>query len=91
MKDKKEKKRLVPYAVIIDAKNGNPDAMKKILDHYDKLIDYHSKRTAYDDHGNPGRSVDPEIKRRIQTKIINKIFYEFDPCRLPEGETLDGQ
>lgn len=82
-------RKLLPYTVIIAAKNGDPEAMEKVLTHYDKLIDYHSRRTVYDEYGNPHTAVDPEIKHRIQAKIINKIIYEFDPCRLPEGETLE--
>ena len=82
-------KKLVPYAMILAAKNGDPDAMNTILSHYNDLIDYHARRTVYDEFGNPHTAVDPEIKHRIQAKIISKVFYEFDPCRLPKGETLE--
>jgi hypothetical protein len=43
----------------------------------------------YDEFGNPHTVIDPEIKDRIQAKIIDKIIYDFDPQRLPEGETLE--
>lgn len=84
-----ESRKLVPYTVIIAAKNGDPDAMHKILAHYDRVIDFHSQRTVYDEYGNPRTAVDPEIKCRIQTKIIDKIINDFDPTCLPNGEVLE--
>lgn len=82
-------KKLVPYTVIVAAKGGDPDAMHKILTHYAKTIDFHSQRTVYDEYGNPHTAIDPEIKQRIQAKIIDKIINDFDPSRLPEGEVLE--
>jgi hypothetical protein len=43
----------------------------------------------YDEFGNSHTVIDPEIKNRIQAKIIDKIIYDFDPQRIPEGETLE--
>lgn len=82
-------RKLVPYTIIIAAKKGDPDAMHKILSHYDRFIDFHSQRTVYDEYGNPCTAVDPEIKHRIQAKIIDKIIHDFDPSHLPEGEVLE--
>ena len=80
---------LVPYDVIIAAKKGDPDAMNTILAHYDSLIDFHSRRTLYDEYGNPHKAIDPDIKQRICAKIIDKVINNFDPYRLPPGETLE--
>jgi hypothetical protein len=82
-------RNLIPYRVIVAAKSGDPDAMNEILAHYNNVIEYHSRRTMYDEFGNPHTVIDPEIKDRIQAKIIDKIIYDFDPQRLPEGETLE--
>lgn len=81
--------KLIPYKIIIAAKRGNSDAMKTILEHYDKFIDYHSRRTVHDEKGESRIAVDPEVKRRIQAKVIDKIIYDFDICRLPEGESIE--
>lgn len=82
-------KTLIPYPVIVAAKNGDPEAMQKILTHYNRVIDFHSRRTICDEHGTPHAKVDPEIKHRIQAKIISSIIYDFDPYRLPIGESLE--
>ena len=82
-------KKLVPYAVILAATEGNSDAMEEILTYYDGLIEFYSRRTLYDEFGNPHTAVDIDIKQRIQAKIIEKIIYDFDPYRLPPGETLE--
>ena len=79
----------VPYSVIVAAKNGNPDAMKQILIHYHDLVESNSRRTMFDEYGNPCSVIDPEIIDRIRTKLIDKVINEFDPYRLPEGEKLE--
>lgn len=80
-------KELVSYDRIVAAKIGEPDAMDIILAHYDGLIDFHSRRTLFDEYETPHTSIDPEIKQRIQAKIIDRIIYGFDPHRLPNEET----
>lgn len=82
-------KRLVPYAVILAATKGDPDAMREILAHYNGLIEFYSRRTLYDEFGNSHTAIDVDIKQRIQTKIIEKVIYKFDPYRLPPGEKLE--
>lgn len=86
---KNKSKKLVPYSVILAATKGDPDAMRKILAHYDGLIEFHSHRTLYDEYGNPRAAIDVDIKQRIQTRIIEKIIYDFDPYRMPPGEVLE--
>ena len=83
------KGRLIPYAIINSAKNGDQEAVNLILTHYNNDIDFHATRTMFDEHGNPRSVIDPEIKQRIQAKIIDCIIYDFDPSRLPDGEKLE--
>ena len=80
---------LVPYSVIVAAKNGDVDAMNKILTHNSGRIESFSYRIYLDEYGNPRSVIDQEIKDRIITKLIDRIIYDFDPYRLPEGETLE--
>lgn len=82
-------KKLIPYSVILAAKGGNAEAMEKILRHYDGLILHYSRRTIADEYGNTVVVVDPEIKSRIQARLMYQIIYEFDPTRLPPGETIE--
>lgn len=84
MKDKN-----VSYAIIVAAKKGVPEAIEAILKHNAARIDRFSRRIRFDEYGNPSCIVDPEIRDRIVTKLIDGIIYDFDPYRLPDGETLE--
>lgn len=80
---------LVPYSVIVAAKNGDIDAMNKILAHNSGRIESFSRRISLDEYGNPRSVIDHEIRDRIIAKLIDRIIYDFDPYCLPEGETLE--
>lgn len=79
--------KLIPYEVIIGAKNGDSEAMSQILRHYEPYIARCSQRTLYDEYGNQYQVVDEEIKNRIQAKLMFQIIYDFDPFRQPPRET----
>lgn len=81
------REKLIPYEVIIGAKNGDSEAMGQILRHYEPYIIRCSQRTLYDEYGNQYQVVDEEIKNRIQAKLMFQIIYDFDPFRQPPGET----
>lgn len=78
--------KLIPYEVIIAAKNGDSEAMGQILRHYEPYIIRCSQRTLYDEYGNQYQVVDEEIKSRIQARLMYQIIYDFDPARLPDRE-----
>ncbi len=81
--------KLVSYSVIVAAKNGDMDAMDEILAHNSGRIESFSRRISFDEYGNPHNVIDVEIRDRIVAKLIDRIIYDFDPYRLPEGETLE--
>lgn len=83
------KGKQIPYAVIIAAKGGDQEAVNRILAHYNNYIDFHSTRTMFDECGNPRSVIDPEIKQRIEAKIIDCIICTFDPFRLSDGEKIE--
>lgn len=82
-------KNLIPYAVIVAAKRGDPDAMRQILNHYDRYISACSQRTLFDEFDNQYAFVDEDIKNRIRAKLMYQIIYDFDPARLPDGEMME--
>jgi len=82
-------RKLIPYEVILAAKHGTPDAMRQILLHYDRYINSCSQRVLFDEYGNQFAFLDEEIKNRIQAKLMYQIIYDFDPYRLPDGETVE--
>lgn len=82
-------RKLIPYSVIIAAKRGDADAMNEILTHNAGRIDSFSRRLQLDEYGNLRSVVDTEIRDRIIAKIIDRVIFDFDPYRLPDGETLE--
>ena len=80
---------LIAYAVILAAKDGDPDAMEQILNHYELLIERHSWRLVSDGYGGRRKMMDEGIKERIRAKVMRQIIGKFDPHILPEGETLE--
>lgn len=82
-------RQLVSYSVIIAAKNGDSEAVYKILEHYDSLVNHYARRKLYDENGQSYSVINTDIKDFIQSKIISSIIYEYDPYSMPEGETLE--
>ena len=82
-------RKLISYSVIVAAKNGDSEAMNEILTHNAGRIDSFSRRLQLDEYGNLRSVVDTEIRNRIIAKIIDRVIFDFDPCRLPDGETLE--
>ena len=66
------------YGMILAAKLGDPRAITTILQHYEKQINRAARQ-----------SVDPDVAQQIQDALIFAILFDFDPTRLPEGETLE--
>ena len=80
---------LIPYATILAAKNGDAEAMQRMLKHYAPYIAIRAKRPFYDELGNYCELVDEDIRQRIEAKLIYQIVTKFDPTQLPPGENLE--
>ena len=83
------KNNLIPYATIVAAKQGDPDAMNTVLQHFDRYITSYSRRTYTDEHGTQSTFIDEDIKSRIRLKLMMAIISDFDIDSLPPGETLE--
>lgn len=79
----------VSYQTILAAKAGDGEAMTTILQHYSRYIMFYSRRTLFDQYGNPHESINEDIKQRIEAKLMYQIIEKFDPARVPLGQTLD--
>ena len=71
---KKRKKQMLPVSVIIAASNGEVNAMKQVLNHYEGYIKFLSKRVFYDVYGNAHIYVDEDIRQRLQMKLVEAIL-----------------
>ncbi len=77
---------LIPYACILSAKQGHFEAMSQILQHYRPYINEVSQRQFFDCYGNRYQFIDQDIRQRIESKLMYKIIYDFDPQRQPRYE-----
>ena len=73
-KMQKNKYTLPPFEHIVNAVDGDVDAIHAVLKHYERYILTLSTRLLYDENGMPHLYVDEELKRRIETKLITKIL-----------------
>ena len=80
---------LITYNTILAAKQGDPDAMNAILQHYDRYISKYAHRIHIDEQGNRHTYIDEDIKNGIHMKLMIKIISDFDIDSLPPGETLE--
>ena len=71
---KKKKKQALPISVIIAASNGDVNAMKQVLNHYDGYMKTLSKRVISDMHGNSYIYVDEDIHQRLQMKLLEAVL-----------------
>ena len=80
---------LIPYHIILAAKAGDAEAMDAILKHYEPFITQLSTRSAIDEYGNSYNVVDRYMKDRIENDLKYQIIYNFNPTKLPPGETIE--
>ncbi len=66
--------RLLPYATIRAASEGDPDAMGAVLQHYEGYIARLSTRRLFDENGNTYLCVDETMRRRLEIKLIAGIL-----------------
>ena len=65
----------VPYEAIVLASKGDVDAITVVLDHYESYIVALSTQTLYDENRLPHLCVDPEMRRRLETKLITRLLH----------------
>lgn len=62
-----------PLSVIESARAGDAEAMEQILQHYDGYINKLCLRTMIDESGQTRKQVDPHMKGRLQSKLMQAI------------------
>ena len=65
---------LLSYEVIKKAVRGDVEAVNAVLKHYGGYITKLSLRVFYDESGYARMYIDEELRCRIETKLITKIF-----------------
>ena len=74
MKKSSGKYKPSPLLSVIEAdRAGEADAMEQILHHYDAYINKLCLRTMVDESGQTHKRVDPYMKGRLQSKLMQAI------------------
>lgn len=68
---------LIPFTIIVQATNGEMEAMNYILSHYTGYIMELTKRPILNELGYLEVGIDYEMKNRLEAKLITKIL-DFD-------------
>ena len=63
-----------PFKTIEAATQGNVIAINAILRNYSGYIAALSMRPLWDEYGRVHMAVDPDIQRRLETKLITKVL-----------------
>ena len=66
-------KELLPLSVIDAARDGDSQAVDRVLRYYEGYINKLCTRTLYDTDGQPHVRVDEYMKRRLEIKLIHSI------------------
>lgn len=66
--------QLLPFETIEAATRGDIAAINSVLAHFEGYIAKLAMRTLYDEHGCPYQYLDPELKRRLETKLIVRVL-----------------
>ncbi len=65
--------RLIPYAVIICAVQGDPTAMDQVIGYYNPYIAYLSRRNVRDEEGFFIKMPNPEIEARLTSRLVRAV------------------
>ena len=69
--------RLVSFAVIKAATEGDSEVLAKVLKHFEGYIAKMSTRVFYDEFGQSYLRVDEDLKQRIECKLMAQIILKF--------------
>ena len=68
----------IGYETILACKQGDSEALNRVLLHYDKMITDAASKTIINDQGKKVTVVDPEVKQNIQQTLMLQIFLKYD-------------
>ena len=68
----------IDYETIFACKQGDSEALNRVLVHYDKMITDAASKTIINDQGKKVTVVDPEVKQNIQQTLMLQIFLKYD-------------
>ena len=73
-KNQVKKADLLPFHIIKAASEGDVEAINTVVDHYEGYIIRLSIRKMYDEYGQVHYCINETLRRRLETKLITKVF-----------------
>ena len=80
------RKKKIDYETILACKDGDGEAFKRVLAHYDTLINSAASKIVTDEYGMKKVVVDKQAKEDIQQNLMLQIFLNYDHLAGPPGE-----
>lgn len=74
---KKAGRAVLPYEVLEAAKEGDSEAMMKVVNHYSGIIKTMAIRKGYDENGFPIYYVDETLRKRLEIAVIMAVAKKF--------------
>ena len=72
------RRKKIDYETILACKAGDSEALNRVLEHYDGLINAAASKMVADELGNQKLVVDPEIKQNILQNLMLQIYLNYD-------------
>ena len=69
-----DERGLLPFAVIIAATKGDPEAINIVIGHYESYMSSLSMRTLRDERGNAFYGIDGDIHDRLRSRLIRAVL-----------------
>ena len=80
-------KKKIDYNTIVACKAGDSDALNRVLEHFDGMINAAATKTIQDEYGTTKTILDLELKQNIQQSLMLQIYLKYD--HLAEPPNMD--
>lgn len=81
-------KPIITPEIVRAAMSGDAHAMKTVMHFFRSYIQTLSTRPFYDEYGNKVDLVDESVRIQLESRLMLKIMYDFDPDMVLKGEKL---
>ncbi len=76
-KNNPDERGLLPYSVILAATQGDPGAMRIVVQHFSGYIAHLSMQVIRSERGNTYYGIDEDMRERLQAKLMRAVL-KFD-------------
>lgn len=82
-------KKKIDYNTIVACKAGDSDALNRVLEHFDGMINAAATKKIQDEYGATKTILDLEMKQNIQQSLMLQIYLKYD--HLAEPPNMDSR